>query len=53
MIDDALASLARVFSPPFRSVLLKSLGLTLASLAGLGDSGAAPPSGPRPADPAG
>lgn len=36
MIQDALASLREIFSPPFRSVLLKSLGLTLASLAGLG-----------------
>jgi CysZ protein len=33
MIDDALASLRDMFSPPFRSVLYKSLGLTLALLA--------------------
>ena len=35
MIDDAVASLRDMFSPPFRAVLLKSLGLTLALLAGL------------------
>ncbi|WP_298423666.1 sulfate transporter family protein [Rhodoblastus sp.] len=33
MIDDALASFRDMFSPPFRSVLYKSLGLTLALLA--------------------
>ncbi len=40
MIDDALASLREIFSPPFRAVLLKSLGLTLAAarhvVAGIG-----------------
>jgi CysZ protein len=35
MIDDAVASLRDMFTPPFRAVLLKSLGLTLALLAGL------------------
>jgi CysZ protein len=36
MLDDALASLREIFSPPFRAVLFKSLALTLALLAGLG-----------------
>lgn len=35
MIDDAVASFREMFTPPFRSVLLKSLGLTLALLAAL------------------
>ena len=35
MIDDAVASLRDIFSTPFRAVLFKSLGLTLALLAGL------------------
>jgi CysZ protein len=35
MIDDAIASFRDMFTPPFRAVLLKSLGLTLALLAGL------------------
>jgi CysZ protein len=35
MIDDAVASLRDMFTPPFRAVLWKSLGLTLALLAGL------------------
>ncbi|MDI9848062.1 sulfate transporter family protein [Rhodoblastus sp. 17X3] len=35
MIDDAVASLRDMFTPPFRAVLGKSLGLTLALLAGL------------------
>jgi CysZ protein len=34
MIDDAVASLRDMFSPPFRAVLLKTLGLTIALLAG-------------------
>lgn len=33
MLNDALESLRDIFTPPFRSVLLKSLGLTLALLA--------------------
>lgn len=32
MLNDALESLRDIFTPPFRSVLLKSLGLTLALL---------------------
>ncbi len=32
MFDDALASLRDMFTPPFRAVLIKSLGLTLALL---------------------
>jgi CysZ protein len=35
MIDDAIASFRDMFTPPFRAVLLKSLGLTLALLAAL------------------
>jgi CysZ protein len=35
MISDAVDSLREMFTPPFRSVLLKSLGLTLALLAAL------------------
>ena len=35
MIDDALASIVEIFSPPFRAVLFKTLGLTLAILAAL------------------
>jgi CysZ protein len=35
MIDDAVASLRDMFTPPFRAVLFKSLGLTLALLAAL------------------
>jgi CysZ protein len=35
MIDDALASLREMFSPPFRAVLFKVLALTLALLAAL------------------
>ncbi len=33
MLDDALASIREIFSPPFRAVLFKSLALTLALLA--------------------
>ncbi|HUO53935.1 MAG TPA: sulfate transporter family protein [Rhodoblastus sp.] len=33
MIDDAVASLRDMFTPPFRAVLFRSLGLTLALLA--------------------
>lgn len=33
MIEDAIASLRDMFTPPFRAVLVKSLGLTLALLA--------------------
>jgi CysZ protein len=36
MLDDALASLREIFSPPFRAVLFKSLALTLAVLAASG-----------------
>lgn len=36
MFRDALDAAHDVFSPPFRSVLLRTLGLTLAVLAGLG-----------------
>ncbi len=32
MISDARLALAEIFSPPFRSVLWKSLGLTIALL---------------------
>ena len=32
MIDDALAAANQIFSPPFRAVLWKTLGLTLALL---------------------
>ena len=35
MIEDALASISEIFTPPFRAVLYKSLGLTLAILAAL------------------
>ena len=35
MIEDALASLREIFSQPFRAVLFKSLGLSLAMLAAL------------------
>ncbi|WP_374546013.1 sulfate transporter family protein [Rhodoblastus sp.] len=35
MIDDAVESLRDIFTPPFRAVLLKSLGLTVALLAAL------------------
>ncbi len=35
MIEDALASLREIFSKPFRAVLFKSLGLSLATLAAL------------------
>src|SRR6266568_1247862 len=35
MIDDALASFREMFTPPFRLVLFKTLGLTLAALAAL------------------
>jgi CysZ protein len=35
MIQDALASFREIFSRPFRAVLLKSLGLSLATLAAL------------------
>lgn len=36
MIADALGALAQIFTPPFRAVLAKSVGLTLVVLAGLG-----------------
>ena len=29
MLDDALAALRQIFTPPFRAVLIKTLGLTL------------------------
>lgn len=35
MLDDAITSLKEIFTPAFRSVLLKSLGLTFAFLAAL------------------
>lgn len=35
MIDDAIASIREILSKPFRAVLLKSLGLSLATLAAL------------------
>ena len=35
MIDDALSSFREMFTPPFRLVLFKVLGLTLAALAAL------------------
>src|SRR5947209_15302304 len=33
MLDDALAAFRQIFTPPFRAVLLKTLGLTLLVLA--------------------
>src|SRR5947209_308367 len=33
MLDDALAALRQIFTPPFRAVLIKTLGLTLLLLA--------------------
>ncbi len=36
MIDDAFAALGQIFTPPFRAVFWKSLGLTVLLLAGLG-----------------
>ena len=36
MIDAALKALAQIFTPPFRTVLLKSIGLAIAFLVLLG-----------------
>ena len=36
MLSDALAAMSQVFSPPFRAVLFKSVGLTLCALVVLG-----------------